>query len=145
MASIAIWKIVLVFALVFAAGFLGGCATAGKSIPQQIPDALNQACALYTKAKPEVLAARSYAVAHWNDKIPGTDKDVIPAEVKKTLQEFDSYLPDLDKAGVALCAASGAVNVFASAGQQAVDWNQVLTVVLKAASVAIDLKAKGAI
>lgn len=128
-------------------GFLFGCASTGQSLQKQIPDALNAACDVYLKAKPEILKARGYALAHWDEKIPGTDRDVIPAEVKKILLEFDKILPKLDAAGLALCAAAAGVNAFDSVAKSGgkVDWNQVLTVVLKGASIAIDLKAKGAI
>jgi hypothetical protein len=126
--------------------FLVGCATNGKGLPKQIPQALNEACSLYTKSKPEILKARAFAVAHWNDKVPGTDQDLIPAEVKTTLQQLDAYLPELDKAGVALCSAAEGVNAFEALGADGkkVDWDQVLSVVLKGASIAIDLKTKGA-
>jgi hypothetical protein len=126
-------------------GVLGGCASAGKSIPQQIPDALTEACNVYTKAKPLVIQARDYAKAHWNEKVPGSDKDLIPADVKQVLQELDTYLPELDKAGLALCAASEGLNAFTAAPGSKVDWNQVLTVVLKGAALAIDMKSKGVI
>jgi hypothetical protein len=138
-------KVELVLILVVVS-FLVGCASGGGSLPKQIPDALNAACNLYSKAKPEIIKARAYAVAHWNDKVPGTDQDLIPAEVKKTLQDLDTYLPELDKAGLALCSAAEGVNAFEALGADGkkVDWNQVLTVVLKGASIAIDLKTKGA-
>jgi hypothetical protein len=145
-------KLHVLYAVLALATFLLGCA--GKvPLPKQIPDALNEACKVYSKAKPQVVAARDYAKAHWNEKIPGSDKDLIPADVKTLLQELDSYLPELDKAGLALCGASEALNAITAAAQpggaagaaQKVDWNQVLTVVLKGASLALDLKAKGAI
>ena len=126
-------------------GVAGGCATAGKSLPKQIPDALNAACDVYSKAKPEVIKARDFAKAHWNDKVPGSDKDLIPPDVKQILQQLDTYLPELDKAGLALCAASEGLNAFSAAPGSKVDWNEVLTVVLKGASIALDMKAKGVI
>lgn len=135
---------IVLFVLV---AFLFGCATNGKNIPKQLPDALNAACDLYSKAKPQVIAAREYAKQHWDEKVPGTDRDLIPADVKKILLELDSYLPELDKAGLALCSAAEGVNTFQTIGNQGgkIDWNQVLTIVMKGASIALDLKAKGAI
>jgi hypothetical protein len=139
-------KLHLLYTVLALITFLIGCA--GRTpIPKQIPDALNAACDVYSKAKPQVIAARDYAKVHWNDKVPGSDQDLIPAEVKKTLLELDEYLPKLDAAGLALCSAAQGVNAFsaAAAGGAKVDWNQVLTVVLKGASIALDLKSKGVI
>lgn len=121
---------------------LCSCASTAN-IPKQIPDALSAACDTYTKAKPEVVKAREYAVAHWNDKVPGSDRDLIPAEVKTKLQDFDKFLPKLDAAGLAICSAAEAVDVFMTSPGEKVDWNELLTIVLKGASVAIDLKSKG--
>src|SRR6266498_242136 len=135
----------LLYAAVLALGaILGGCATAGKSLPKQIPDAMNAACDLYTKAKPEIVKAREYAKAHWNDKVPGSDQDLIPAEVKKTLLELDALLPKLDMAGLALCSAAEGINAVQTIGNQGgkIDWNEVLTVVLKGASIALDMKQR---
>ena len=139
--------ILMIILYLLIGGVLGGCATTGKSLPKQIPDALNAACDLYTKAKPEVLKAREYAKAHWNDKVPGSDQDLIPAEVKKTLLEFDAILPKLDAAGLAICSAAEGINAFQNIGATGgkVDWNEVLTVVLKGASIALDMKSKGVI
>jgi hypothetical protein len=139
-------KLHILYAVLALATFLLGCA--GKvPLPKQIPDALNAACGLYTTAKPEVLKAREYAKLHWNDKVPGSDRDLISAEVKKTLLDFDALLPKLDAAGLAICSAAEGINAFQTIGAQGgkVDWNEVLTVVLKGASIALDMKQKGMI
>ncbi len=139
-------SILLVILYLVIGGVVGGCA--GRvPLPKQIPEALNAACDLYTKAKPEVIKAREYAKAHWNDKVPGSDQDLIPAEVKKTLLEFDAILPKLDGAGLAICSSAEGISTFQAtigAGEK-IDWNEVLTVVLKGASIALDMKSKGVI
>lgn len=127
-----------VLAMLLAAALLNSCATA--NIPKQIPDALNAACDVYSKAKPDIIKARELAIAHWNDKVPGSDRDLIPAEAKKTLQELDALLPKLDAAGLTICSTAEALSAIGKSPDGSVDWNQVLTVVLKGASLAIDLK-----
>ena len=139
-------KLHLLYALLALATFLMGCA--GRiPLPKQIPDAMNAACDLYTKAKPEVMKAHDYAKAHWDDKVPGTDKDLIPAEVKKVLLDFNALLPKLDAAGLAICSAAEGINAFQTIGNQGgkIDWNEVLTIVMKGASIALDMKSKGVI
>lgn len=130
-----------VLAMLLAAALLNSCATA--NIPKQIPDAMNAACETYSHAKPAVLKAREFAIAHWNDKVPGSDRDLIPAEAKKTLQELDALLPKLDAAGLTICSTAEALSAIGKSPDGSVDWNQVLTVVLKGASLAIDLKKTG--
>jgi hypothetical protein len=137
-------KVELVLILVVVS-FLVGCATNGKGLPAQIPQALNGACQLFQKAKPMVVAAREYCKAHWNDKVPGTDRDLIPEDVKKTLREMDALLPQLDTAGDALCAGAEAMTAFVGADGKHVSADQVLDVVLRGVAIAIDLKGKGVI
>src|SRR5581483_6852723 len=133
-------KMLLLISVCTAAGvILGGCATVKKSLPKQIPDAITAACDVYTKAKPQVIAAREYAKAHWNDKVPGTDQDLIPADVKKVLLDLDAYLPQIDRAGLAICAAAEGLDALQQHENESgsIDWNVVLTDVLKAASIAL--------
>jgi hypothetical protein len=135
-------RMMLVVSTLVIALFCSSCASTAN-FPKQIPDALNAACDTYSKAKPEVLKAREYAMAHWNDKVPGSDRDIIPAEVKQKLQEFAAFLPKLDTAGLAICSAAEGLSVLSASPDGKVDWNQLLTVVLKGASLAIDLKKTG--
>lgn len=108
-------------------GFMLGCA----SVPKEIPETMRQACALYTELKPQIIAAREFAHTSWNH---------IPEEWKPTLLKLDGYLPELDRAGKAVCAASGAVAPLAGGR---VDWDDVLSTVIKAAGMAAELRAKG--
>ncbi|SRR6266540_3730445 len=138
----------LLYAAVLALGaILGGCATAGKSLPKQIPDAMNAACDLHQKARPLVIQAREYAKQHWDDKVPGTDTDLIPPEVKKALADFDALLPKLDAAGLAICSAAEGINAAQTIGNQGgkINWNEVFTVIIKGASIALDMKQRGVI
>ncbi len=109
-------------------------ACASRPLPKQIPETMRAACDLYTQAKPDVLRAREYAKAHW---------ETIPEEWKPTLRKLDSYLPRLDEAGQMICAAAAAVDVFNA--DKRVDWDDVLSTVLRAVSIAAELKAKGVI
>lgn len=135
---------------ILAVTFLMGCATTagGKlSIPQQIPQAVHQACDTYNQVKPEIVKARTFAVANW---------DKIPPEAQQVLKQIDTYLPQLDKLGTDICAASAALNLLES-NQNAstrsqllkviggVDWNEALTLVMKAAGDYVTLKQSGII
>lgn len=130
--------------LAISAVLLAGCAS--SQLPKQIPETLTAACDLYTEHKPDVIKARAFIVAHWNDKVPGTDKDLIPADYKVWLQKADTYLPQLDAAGVAICAASEGLNAFlVGADNKKINWDQALAVVVKGIGIALDLKQKGVI
>ena len=133
-------------------GVLGGCASSSiTSLPKQIPDTLRAACDLYTKGKPQILKVRAYITEHWNDKVPGTDRDLIPAEAKAWLTEANTYLPELDRAGLALCSAAEGVDVLqatlkAGGGDgKKIDWDKALSIVIKGADFALQMHAKGAI
>lgn len=120
---------------------LSSCAS---TLPQQIPDALNSACDAGTKAKPLVIEGRAQIITHWNDKIPGTETDLFSAETKAKLQDIDrNVLPRLDRALTTVCAAAEAINTLGGSTQK-FDLNQALDVVFKAASFALEMKAKGA-
>jgi hypothetical protein len=137
-------SIITLVVCLIAGVILGGCAT-GKSIPQQIPQTMKASCDLFTAHKPDIIAARAYLKEHWNDKIPGTDRDLIPAEVKAWALKLDAVLPELDKAGQLLCAASTSLEAFQQlGGDKKVDWDAVLSTVVKGVALGIELKQKGA-
>ncbi len=117
----------------------GGCRS--LDLPQQIPDAMKSACSIYSKSKPLVIQFRTFAIAHWNDK-RADGSDVIPAEIKATLLELDGYLPELDRAGQAICFASEGLAI---PDGKSIDWNKALDVTLKVAGAALDAKQKGLI
>jgi hypothetical protein len=114
---------------------LGGCAT-GKALPEQIPQTMKAACDLYVKAKPDVLKLREYAKANWPS---------IPPDVQQLLAKLDGYLPELDRAGTLLCAASSSLEVLQLGAKQKINWDDVLSTVVRGAALAIELKQKGAI
>lgn len=95
---------------------------------------MKQACALYQSVRPDVVKAREYAKTNWN---------FIPPDIQQTLLKIDKYLPELDKAGVTICAASAAFPGARVAPK--VNWDEVLSTVVKAASFAADLKHQGVI
>jgi hypothetical protein len=105
---------------------LSACA----SVPQQIPETMKRTCDLYQQVRPDVIKARAYAAEHW---------DQIPEDAKPTLLKLDSYLPELDRAGAIVCAAS------IVAQPSSIKWDDVLSTVVKAAALAAELKAQGAI
>ena len=109
------------------------------SIPTRLPETMKEACALYQSTKPEVLRLRAYARDNWA---------AIPPNVQETLLKLDGYLPALDRAGIAICAISGAVQVGGESrgtSSRSIDWDDVLSTVVKAATLAADLKTKGVI
>lgn len=137
-------KLTLILILVAIVAMTGCPATTSGALAK-LPETAKAACAVYSSAKPEVIAARAWAKDHWNDKIPGTDTDLIPATVKGTLLRLDSYLPQLDSAGLVICSIAESTDALQLADGKKVDWDQVLATTLKAVSFAIDLKKTGAI
>jgi hypothetical protein len=138
-------SIVTLVVCLIAGVILGGCAT-GKSLPAQIPQTMKAACDLYTSHKADVVSAREYLKAHWNDKVPGTDTDLIPADAKAWARKIDAILPDLNRAGQLLCAASTSLETFMQlGGDKKVDWDQVLSTVIKGVAIGVELHQKGAL
>jgi hypothetical protein len=135
------------FVAIAICAYFMGCASSKLAIPQQIPNAVHQTCDTYTKLKPQIIQAREFAKAHW---------DQIPPEAQQVLKEIDGYLPQLDKIGLDICAASEALKLLElnqnpstrsalvkSLGN--VDWDQALTLVMKAANAYVTLKQTGAV
>jgi hypothetical protein len=114
---------------------LGGCAS-GTALPQQIPQTMKAACDLYVKARPDVMKLREYAKANWPS---------IPPDVQQLLAKLDGYLPEIDRAGTLLCAASSTVDSLHIGEQRKINWDDVLSTVVRGAALAIELKQKGAI
>jgi hypothetical protein len=106
-----------------------GCA----SIPSQIPGTMTQACSLYQQVRPDVVKLRAYAVSNWA---------AIPPDAQETLKKLDSYLPELDRAGEMVCAISSGGLVESS---HSIQWDDVLSTVVKAAALAADMKRQGVI
>jgi hypothetical protein len=126
--------ITLVLCLV-AGVVLGGCATTGKALPEQIPQTMKAACDLYVKAKPDVIKLREYAKSNWA---------AIPPDVQQLLAKLDAYLPELDRAGTLLCAADASIEALQVGNAKKVNWDEVLSTVVRGAALAIELKQKGA-
>jgi hypothetical protein len=114
---------------------LGGCAS-GTALPQQIPQTMKAACDLYVKSRPDVLKLREYAKANWAS---------IPPDVQQLLAKLDGYLPELDRAGTLLCAASASLDSIYLGEKKKISWDDVLSTVVRGAALAIELKQKGAI
>ncbi len=124
--------LVIVVSMVF-----GYSCKSAAGIPEQLPQTMRQACDLYTRAKPDVIAMRAWVVAH---------PDQVPADLKPALERIDQFLPELDAAGKTICAASAALDTLTISGNaQKVNWDQVLSAVLRAVSFAVQLKQQGAI
>jgi hypothetical protein len=128
-------SIVTLVVCLIAGVILGGCAT-GKGLPAQIPQTISSACTLYTQAKPDVLKAREYAKENWAS---------IPPDVQQLLAKLDAYLPELDRAGTLLCAASTSLETLNVSDGHKINWDDVLSTVVRGAALAIELKQKGAI
>jgi hypothetical protein len=128
-------SIITLVACLIAGVILGGCAT-GKSLPAQIPETMKAACDLYVKAKPDVLKLREYAKSNWAS---------IPPDVQQLLAKLDAYLPELDRAGTLLCAASTSLETLNVGEKQKINWDDVLSTVVRGAALAIELKQRGAI
>lgn len=129
---------------------LGACATssAAPTITAQIPNTISEACSFYRTVKPQVVTYVQWASLNWERKVPGTEHPVVPDLQKVLLLELKEALPKLDRLGADVCAlndALGAINEgkkIARGGS--VDWDAVLSTVLKVASTAAQLKAQGA-
>jgi hypothetical protein len=109
--------------------------------------AAKSACAIYTKARPQVAAFKAWATVNWNATVPGTNTPIIAAEMKATLLEFDAYVPALKIVGNASCSASlveyeSALSPLPS--ERHFDWDRVLNITAKVAGVALDLHQQGA-
>lgn len=111
----------MVLALVF---MLMGCASA------KLGDTAVEACDLYRAVRPDVVAFKAYATANW---------DSIPPDQQTILLDLNQYLPALDNAGQVVCAFA------AGGGGVKIEWDEVLSVVLKAVGTAVQLQAKGVI
>lgn len=124
MKKLTVWALLALLAL-----GLSACA----SLPTKLPETMTQACSLYQQVRPDVIKLRAYAVTNW---------DAIPPDAQETLKRLDSYLPELDRAGEMVCAISGGGTVQAS---RSIQWDDVLATVVKAASLAADMKRQGVI
>lgn len=111
-----------------------------SSLPTQLPSTMKEACSLYQTVRPEVVKLRQYAKDNW---------PAIPPDVQATLLTLDGYLPALDRAGVAVCGISGVITTgeggIRGASTDGIQWDHVLSTVVKAAALAVDLKTKGVI
>lgn len=135
---------------ILAIALLTSCGTATANLPQ-LPETAKSVCHLYQNAKPKVVALREWAKANWNATVPGTDVAVIPAEVKATLTEFDTYLPQIDAAGKLICGFADSVDVVSPGGGAGaaireklkdVPWDKVLSATIKAVDIAVQYQQK---
>lgn len=125
--------------------FLTSCSST-SIVPPQLTETAKSVCNLYENAKPKVIALREWAKLNWDAKVPGTDTPVIPSNVKATLKEFDSYLPEIDAAGKLICSFTGNTPTpEQSALRQKiknVDWDKVLSATVKVVDLAVQYQAK---
>lgn len=140
-------RLITIMAVLCLASFLAGCATLPKGIATaELRGSVVEACNFYRTARPVVVSYVQWSTDHWNDTVPGTAIPVIPEEQKKLLLELRDYLPKLDAAGQNVCALNDALSsIDSSAGGRlgSVDWDDVLSVVLRVASTAVQLKGQG--
>jgi hypothetical protein len=116
------------------------CASAPQpSVITSIPQTIKEACDFYTKVKPQVVAYVQWAAANWSK---------IPDDQKVLLLDLKAALPKLDSVGVNVCAISDALSAIEEGKKirtpAGVDWDAVLSTVLKVAATAAQLKAQGA-
>ncbi len=130
-------KITALILIIVASMVFGYSCKSAAGIPEQLPQTMHQACDLYMKARPLVVKMRAWAIAN---------PDKLPDDIKPALAEIDAYLPGADQAGKTICAASAALDTLTISGNtQKVNWDQVLSAVLRAVSFAVQLKQQGAI
>lgn len=140
-------RVVMFILIASIAILLVGCATLKKSIPVQLPQTIREGAATYERVRPEVIQARETIKANWASLSP---------DLQKLATDIDKILPELDTAGKDLVlardfldaldkgqAAGGGGGV--GAALKSVDWDTVLSVVLKAAGTAAQLKSQGVI
>lgn len=141
-------KKLLSFTLVALLSIAALACASGAGVPAQLSETVTEACTFYQKVKPLVLEYREWATQNWNAEITlpdGQRVPVIPADQKELLRELDSYLPKLDTAGQQICLVAEASDLRRAAKSAAVDWDRVLSVTLKVATTAAQLKAEGVI
>jgi biopolymer transport protein ExbD len=120
---------------------LAGCAgSMVKPIPASIPATVQVTCRLYEQVRPQVVELRTYAIANW---------EKIPPDVQGLLKELNQVLPELDKAGQVVCAADRLIalgrvdEINGALAKKGVDWDHVLSVVVRTAGTAAEMKARG--
>jgi len=137
-------KTLSVLFLVVALMLTTACASTGP--PAEVGETLAAACDFYTDARPNVVAYRTWAIAHWDDQVTledGTATPLIPDRQKTLLLDLDEHLPKLDEVGRTICRFRDvAAMARASPG---FDWSLFITTTLRFATVAAQLRADGAI
>lgn len=115
------------------------CAGTQPTVITQIPKTVGEACDFYRNTKPMVVAYVQYRSANW---------ETTPEVEKALLLQLRDQLPMLDELGQDVCAISDALSAIEEGRQIVtggnVDWDSVLSTVLKVASTAAQLKAQGA-
>jgi hypothetical protein len=106
---------------------------ATSNITKELPQTLQSSCRVYGQAKPQVMEFRQWAIDHW---------DKIPADVRDKLQRLDAFLPELDRAGTLICAAAA---ILPGETPAKVDWDKLLSTVIRGAGMVLDAKAHGVI
>lgn len=127
--------------------FAFSCASwRGSPVVTELTETIHEACDFYEDARPVVLEYRQWAKDNWDVTVVTDDGQTIPLispRQKKLLAELDTYLPKLDGFGSDVCLASETIAT-ARASPPRVNWDNVLSTLMKVASTAIQLKADGA-
>ena len=134
-------RILSLLFVVLLASLVIGCG----SMPRDLTNTINEACAFYQESKPAITAYVQWAQDHWDDEITLPDGRVvalIPDDQKALLLEIYAYLPKLDAAGQTICAVAYPSDLVKPGH---VDWDRVLSVTLKVAGAAAKLHAQGMI
>lgn len=118
--------------LVLGAGCVSSSSAPNGPTAQDLSNTLRAACDLYTSVKPQVMAAKKWSQDHWAS---------VPEDIKPTLLELDGYLPALDQGGLAICDGSEQVLHL----HHEVDWDKIVTALIKTVNFAIKLKQQGVI
>ncbi len=149
-------RIIIAIVLVSACSFLLGCASTyakPAAIAKSLPQTIDQACKFAKETRPQVIEYRNWAITNWDGKVPGTDVPIIPDIQKQLLLKLNAHLDELDKLGVDVCAIDAVLKAAAegkgvagdlAGGLKSINWDKVLSAVLKVATTAAQLKAQGA-
>jgi hypothetical protein len=134
-----LWTIILFAATLLLGGCAGNLTSSGAL--KAIPETIKEGAQTYQEVRPQVIELRQQAIDNW---------DKVPEKAKPLLIKIDKeILPRLDEFGQKLVLASDIINGINQAKEarlsiKNVDWDEALSVVLKAAGTVVSLKAQGA-
>lgn len=132
--------------LVVALVGLPACASTGPplNVGEQLTNTIAATCEFYREARPTVVEYREWAVLNWDTKLvlpDGSEVALVPERLKPRLKKLDEYLPKLDASGQVFCDARDGIS--AARASPGFDFDDAISIVLKVATTAIQLKQSG--